>query len=241
MTGELASRARHTTPARLFLGSAGVALPTNEALRLRADHAAARDAVAARIDPRLGPLAVLDALVVSSAATTPAEHLLRPDLGRRLDVDSAAAVRAALPSGLDVVLVLGDGLSAGAVDDSAPELVGALRERFDARGLTTGRPVLVRHCRVGIMNHIGDLVAPEIVVLLIGERPGLASHRSLSAYLAHRPRSGCTDADRNCISNIHAGGIAPAIAADRIDGLVGEILRVGTSGVAVKEPDPPTG
>lgn len=237
-TADLAHLARRSTPARVFLGSAGVALPTRAALRLRADHAAARDAVAARFDEHSDALAPLDAIPASSCASTPAEHLLRPDLGRRLDPGSAATLREHGSRGVDVQFVVGDGLSAGAVEDDAAPVVTALQRRLAQRGLVTGRPILVRHCRVGIMNDIGDILDPEIVVLLIGERPGLATHRSMSAYLAHRPRSGDTDADRNCISNIHRDGVSTEAAVERIDALLTEMRRVGASGVTVKEPDP---
>ena len=235
---ELARIAGDATTARLFLGSAGVALPTGEALRLRSDHAAARDAVAAELDPS-GALATaiddLGGFTVSTCAGSPAEHLLRPDLGRRLLPEDAATVVDRLPRGVDVQIVVGDGLSAGAVEESAGAVATSLLDKFGERGLSTAPPILVRHCRVGVMNHIGDLTAPEIMVLLIGERPGLATPRSMSAYLAHRPRSGRTDADRNCISNIHRNGVAIDAAVARIVALIDEIRRAGASGVAVKE------
>lgn len=240
MTSDLAHVAGGSTPARVFIGSSGLSLPTSESLRLRADHAAARDAVAAVLDPVDGPLSALDPILTSSCATTPAEHLLRPDLGRRFDAASAERIRADATDAVDVQLLVGDGLSAGAVEDGAVALCEELRARLSDRGLTCGRPILVRHCRVGIMNHFGELVAPATVVLLIGERPGLATDRSMSAYLAHRPRVGHTDADRNCISNIHGGGVSTADAAERIVALIEEMRRAGTSGVTVKEPDPGT-
>jgi len=98
-----------------------------------------------------------------------------------------------------------------------------------------GRPFVVRHCRVGIMNHIGALLAPSTVVLLIGERPGLATAESLSAYLAYSPRPGHTDADRNLVSNIHARGVPVAKAATRILNLVGQMIEERTSGTHLKE------
>lgn len=235
---ELARVAGDSTPARLFLGSAGVALPTSEMLRLRADHAAARDAVAADLDPNgslASTIAALGGLTVETCASSPSEHLLRPDLGRRFSDDGVAMLRAQLPGRVDVQVIVGDGLSAGAVEDGAAEILVGLQRAFDERGLTTAPPLLVRHCRVGVMNHLGDLTEPEVVILLIGERPGLATNRSMSAYLAFRPRSGCTDADRNCISNIHREGVSTHDATARITALVEEFQRVGASGVAVKE------
>ena len=186
---------RARTPARLFVSRSGVGYRTATQLELRADHAAALDAVQASIDldRDLGDLArETNLLEVSSCATTKQEYLLRPDLGRRLDEDSRRRIAAECPAGADLQIVLGDGLSAAALIAQGPKLLPALMARAD--GWSLGRVVFVRHCRVGIMNDIGDLLCPEIVVLLIGERPGLMTAESLSAYLAYRPRTGDTDA-----------------------------------------------
>src|SRR5207248_616298 len=104
------------------------------------------------------------------------------------------------------------------------------------RGWSVGQPFVVRHCRVGVMNHIGDLLAPRVVMLLIGERPGLATAESLSAYMGYEPRAGHTDADRNLISNIHARGIAIPAAAERVLNFAAEMMRARTSGMSLKEP-----
>lgn len=239
-TPELRRAARQATPARVLLGSAGLALPTSEALRLRLDHAAARDAVAAMLDP-VGALATavseLGGVSVETCASTPAEHLLRPDLGRRFSSESEELILDRLAPDVDVQIVVGDGLSASAVEENGGEVLRSLQSAFTERGLEVGAPLLVRNCRVGVLNHLGDLRRPEIAVLLIGERPGLATPTSMSAYLAHRPRSGCTDADRNCISNIHREGVSNGDAVVRIVALVEAMRRAGASGVDVKEPD----
>jgi ethanolamine ammonia-lyase small subunit len=132
-------------------------------------------------------------------------------------------------------VLIGDGLSATAVAAQAPALLDRLRDAAQARGWSFGRPFLVRYCRVGVLNDVGDLLAPAVVVLLIGERPGLATAESLSAYLAFRPRGGHTDADRNLISNIHARGVSVEEAARRIVALAEQFRALGRSGVGVTE------
>jgi ethanolamine ammonia-lyase small subunit len=132
-------------------------------------------------------------------------------------------------------VVVGDGLSAAAVAAQVPGLLPLLEQEAVRRGWSFGRPFFVRHCRVGVLNDVGDLLDPAVVVLLIGERPGLATAESLSAYLAYRPRAGHTDAQRNLISNVHARGVALDEAARRIAALAEAMRRQGCSGVAVKE------
>ncbi len=161
---------------------------------------------------------------VATRATSKAEYLLRPDLGRRLD-DHAAAALGRCPSGVDLQVAIGDGLSAAAVAAQVPALLPRLAAGAAARGWSFGRPFFVRRCRVGAINDVGDLLGPTVVVLLIGERPGLATAESLSAYLAYRPRAGQDDADRNLISNIHARGTPPALAAGRILRLAAQMME----------------
>ena len=128
-------------------------------------------------------------------------------------------------------IVLGDGLSANALIQQGPPLLNLLA----ASSIKTGRPFLIHNCRVGILNEIGRLLQPDVVVLLIGERPGLAQADSLSAYLAYRPQPGHTDAQRNLISNIHKNGVSIPDAADRIIRLVKQMLRMQISGVSLNE------
>uniref|UniRef100_UPI0021C1184B ethanolamine ammonia-lyase subunit EutC n=1 Tax=Frankia tisae TaxID=2950104 RepID=UPI0021C1184B len=239
----LAERVRAVTPARVFVGRTGTSYRTANLLALRADHAAARDAVDAELNLTGPALAAtterFDLFAVHSAAADRAEYLRRPDLGRRLSDEGRAQVAARCPPGADLQVVLGDGLSAAAVDAQVPALLPALLTAAAEAGWSIGQPFAVRQCRVGIMNEIGDLLHPTVIVLLIGERPGLATAESLSAYLAHRPRSGQTDADRNLLSNIHRRGLAPAQAVARITGLAQAMRTAGTGGVSVKEPAAP--
>jgi len=231
---------RARTPARVLVGCAGPAYPTAMQLALRADHAAALDAVHAELDldHDLGRDFVNrhGLFVVQTQAASKAEFLARPERGRQFTDDAAATVRRRCPAGADLQIVIGDGLSATAVRAQAPHLLPLLVDAAAERHWRLGQPFLVRHCRVGILNEIGELLDPAVVVLLIGERPGLATAESLSAYLAHRPRVGHTDAQRNLISNIHGRGVLPADAARRIVNLAEQMRRLQASGVAVKEP-----
>jgi ethanolamine ammonia-lyase small subunit len=227
------------TPARVLVGRAGVSYRTATWLQLRADHAAARDAVHAEVDlvRDFGAVRVerFGMFEVRTRASSKAEYLRRPDLGRRLAPDSCEAIRANCPAAPDIQIVVGDGLSATSVATQAPELLDRLRAAAVARGWSFGRPVLVRYCRVGVMNDFGDLLAPIVLVLLVGERPGLATAESLSAYLAYRPRTGHTDADRNLVSNIHARGVGPDEAVSRVMALADRFRATGRSGVGVTE------
>jgi ethanolamine ammonia-lyase small subunit len=178
-----------------------------------------------------------DVLAVESAAADLREHLLRPDLGRRLSDASRELVREQGTRGADLQVLIGDGLSAAAVHAQVPAVLGPLLDGARARGWSLGRVLAVRHCRVGMLNDVGDLLGCDLTVLLVGERPGLATATSLSAYVALRPRSGQTDADRNLISNIHDGGTPAPEGARRLLALLDAIRAAGRSGVTVKEPD----
>jgi len=132
-------------------------------------------------------------------------------------------------------IVIGDGLSVTAVSAHVPRLLPRIVEAAHQRHWKLGQPFVIRHSRVGVMNDIGELLDPKVVVLLIGERPGLATAESLSAYMAYRPRSGHSDAQRNLISNIHSRGVSIEAATERIANLAEQIMRAQTSGVQVKE------
>jgi ethanolamine ammonia-lyase small subunit len=147
-------------------------------------------------------------------------------------------VRTNCPAGREFQVVIGDGLSAAAVAAHAPGLLDGLHDAAVGRGWSFGRPFLVRHCRVGVMNAVGELLHPEVVVLLVGERPGLATAESLSAYLAFRPKAGHTDAHRNLVSNVHARGVPPAEAVARVMTFADRFRTLGRSGTGVTEQPP---
>ncbi|HLJ95907.1 MAG TPA: ethanolamine ammonia-lyase subunit EutC [Gemmataceae bacterium] len=239
---QLIRAVRTRTPARILVGRAGPCYRTATQLELRQDHAAAVDAVQAELNPDtdFGPEFVRrwQLFMVQTCAGSKAEYLLRPDLGRRLSPSARAEIVRQGVTGVDVQVAIGDGLSAAAVRAQVPHLLPLLEEQSRARGWSFGPPFIVRYCRVGVLNEVGALLDPTVAVLLIGERPGLATAESLSAYLAYRPRPGHSDAQRNLISNIHARGIQPEAAAWRIVNLAAQMRQCGASGVAVKEEMP---
>jgi ethanolamine ammonia-lyase small subunit len=231
--------ARARTPARILVGRAGPAYRTATQLELREDLAAANDAVQVEVDLErdLGR-AVLERwklFEVGTQAGSKAEYLMRPDLGRSFAQATREEIVRGCAAGPDLQVVLGDGLSGAALVKQAPALLAGLEAGAAAHAWRFGQPFFVRHCRVGILNEVGELLDPAVVVLLIGERPGLSTATSLSAYMAFRPRPGHNDARRNLISNIHERGVAPDEAARRILALAEKMMREGTSGVSVKE------
>lgn len=239
---EFLQKVREKTPARIFTGRAGAAYRTGAQLELRSAHAAARDAVRSEMD-LLGAFG--EAFVhewnlfeVPTQAATKDEYLLRPDLGRHLTDAARQQLQQICASGCDLQIAIGDGLSVPAVSLQVPQLLPPLCAGARERGWTVGRTFVVRHCRVAILNEIGELLEPRVAVLLIGERPGLATAESLSAYMAYRPCSAHTDANRNLISNIHARGVSPTEAASRILHLASQMMTLQLSGYSLKETRP---
>jgi ethanolamine ammonia-lyase small subunit len=230
---------RERTPARILVDRAGAGYTTGTQLELRQAHAAAVDAVRNELDLRrdFDPQFIdhWKLFEVCTSATSKSEYLLRPDLGRRLDAAACEQVRNRCVSGSDLQMAIGDGLSISAIRAQIPPLLPLLVQLAQELGWSIGQPFVIRHCRVGVMNHIGELLRPRVVVLLIGERPGLATAESLSAYMAYRPRPGHTDADRNLISNIHARGVLPGDAAHRILNLAQQMVGKQLSGAQIKE------
>lgn len=236
---DLIAKVRARTPARVLVERAGAAYRTPTQLGLRRAHAAARDAVRTELDlvRDLGAEFVEQwrLFEVSTLANSKDEYLLRPDLGRRFNESAKRQIMARCPEETDLQVVIGDGLSVTAVAAQAPQLLPGIFRAAEARGWKLGQPFVVRHCRVGVLNDVGELLRPKVVVLLIGERPGLATAESLSAYMAYRPKSGDHDANRNLISNIHARGVSVDAAAERIVNLARLMMREELSGVRLKE------
>lgn len=233
---------RSLTPARIALGRAGHALPTREVLAADEAHARSRAAVHAALDvERLSTeLAAVTGGVapirVHSAAPDRQRYLLRPDLGRRLSVASHQEL---IANGrhlgrCDLALVIADGLSTTAVARHAPPVVAAILAARPA-GWQIGPPVIATQARVALGDEIGQLLEARLVAVLIGERPGLSCQESLGIYLTWQPRPGRTDAERNCLSNIHPGGMAAAEAAARLWWLAGEARRITATGIPLKD------
>ena len=239
---EIVSKIRARTPARIFVDR-GPAYSTQMELELRSAHASAVDAVWTEFDlHRNFPpdfVAQWNLFQVSSQVESKSQFLLRPDLGRNLSEVGKDLIRQRCPRKPDLQIVIGDGLSGAALSSQVPALFPRLQQKARAQGWSIGQSFAVRYCRVGIMNDIGNLLSPRVLVLLIGERPGLATAESLSAYMAYSPRSGHTDADRNLISNIHARGVRIEDAADRISNLASRMMLLKLSGTTIKEETAP--
>jgi ethanolamine ammonia-lyase small subunit len=233
------SALRAHTPARIALGRSGASLPTHEVLAFSLAHAQARDAVHTAFSARAVAEAIealgLTSLPVDSAASDRATYLRRPDLGRRLSNDSRALLAARLPKPVDLAIVVADGLSSTAVHAHAAPLVTALLPLIRAEGWSLAPVVIASQARVALGDQVGEMLGARLVLLLVGERPGLSSPDSLGAYLTFAPRVGLTDAARNCISNIRAEGLLYDQAAFKLVWLAREALRLGESGVALKD------
>lgn len=229
---------RRFTPARIGLGRSGVSATTREVLSFSLAHAQARDAIHLPLDTDALVAAVRGQAwsavqVLRSRARSRHEYLLRPDLGRRLDPVDADRLRTVGPPP-DLVLVVGDGLSPLGIQRHAPELLAALRDALDP-ALRLGPLVVVREARVAVGDEVGERLRAGMVAVLVGERPGLSSPDSVGIYLTHAPRVGCSDAQRNCISNVRPAGQDPVTAARRLAWLVAEGRRLGLTGVGLKD------
>jgi ethanolamine ammonia-lyase small subunit len=239
---EIARKIRARTPARLLVGRAGAAYRTSTQLDLREAHAAARDAVRAELDAKqaFGEdfVNAWTLYEVSTNAILKDDYLLRPKLGRHFTDHSRSELQARCSSRNDLQIAIGDGLSVAAVVAQVPLLLPLIIAGAGQRHWKIGQTFVIHHCRVGILNDIGELLNPRVALLLIGERPGLATAESLSAYLAYQPDKTHTDADRNVISNIHARGLSPQEAATRILNFVARMLEASSSGYQLKEAPP---
>lgn len=232
---------RAATSARIALGRAGGSLPTQEWLDFKAAHAAARDAVhqkfeAERLASEITALGA-ESIVLQTAATDRQIYLQRPDWGRRLDAASAVRLQSiANPADPpDLAVIVSDGLSALAVHRQVVPVIALLFPRLAAERWRLAPVVVVRFGRVAVEDEIGELLGAQLALMLIGERPGLASPDSLGAYLVHTPRVGNKDANRNCVSNIRPEGLNCDAAADTLLYLLTEARRRQTSGVELKD------
>ena len=237
MTGEDAwSFVKRFTGARVALGRAGAALPTREVLALALAHAQARDAIhvaldVAALEPQVRALGFA-ARHAQSRAADRAIYLARPDLGAALTQESEDALRAERDEPA-LVVVLADGLSSPAVMRHAIPVLSALQPWLG--GLEARRVVIATQARVALGDEIGAALGAQAVIVLIGERPGLSTQDSLGAYLTLTPQPGRSNAERNCLSNIRDGGLAPETAAFKLAWLMRRAFERGATGVALKD------
>ena len=219
------------TPARLGSGRAGPRYKTLTMLRFRADHAAAQDAVFSQVPEDFAEKNGMQE--VKTKCRSKDEYLTRPDLGRTFDAETQERLRTLLPQGSRVQLVIGDGLSSAAIMANAMDCLQTIREGLKLKGIDPGKPIFVRYCRVGAGDAIGDVTGCELVCMLVGERPGLVTDKSMSAYITYRPRTGVSESSRTVVSNIHAQGTPAVEAGAHIAGLIATILEKKVSGVGL--------
>jgi ethanolamine ammonia-lyase small subunit len=227
------------TTARIGRGRAGASLPTREVLAFDLAHALARDAVHAHVDraklaSALADLELTTTAVESEAVDRPT-FLRQPDAGRRLSEASVARLAEAATGSCDLAIMIGDGLSAAAVEAHAVALISAFLPHARRLGLTVAPIVLAEGARVALGDAVGAILRARLAVVVIGERPGLSAADSLGIYLTYDPRPGRNDAERNCISNIRPDGLPPAMAAAKLAWLIDAALGRGLTGVALKD------
>ena len=226
-------RLKEKTPARLGSGRAGPRYKTLTMLRFRADHAAAQDAVFSELDTEFAKK--YDLLPTKTRCDSKDEYLTRPDLGRCFDEHNAKAIKGVIDRPPQVQIVIGDGLSSAAVEANAMDCLRAIRDGLKVRGIQTGKDIFVRYCRVGAGDAIGDITGCELVCMLVGERPGLVTDKSMSAYITYMPRKGVSESSRTVVSNIHAQGTPAVEAGAHIAELIETILKKKVSGVGLLE------
>ena len=219
------------TPARLGSGKAGPRYKTLTMLRFRADHAAAQDAVFSEVDTEFAKK--YDLLPTKTRCDSKEEYLTRPDLGRCFDEHNAKTIRGVIDTPPRVQMVIGDGLSSAAIMANAMDCLAAIKDGLKARGIQTGKDIFVKYCRVGAGDAVGDITGCELVCVLVGERPGLVTDKSMSAYITYKPHTGVSESARTVVSNIHAQGTPAVEAGAHIAELIEKILAKKVSGVGL--------
>ena len=223
---------KEKTPARLGAGRAGPRYKTLTMLRFRADHAAAQDAVFSQMSE---DYATKNGLVpVQTKCQSKDQYLTRPDLGRCFDEENAQIIKKAVPTPPKVQIVVGDGLSSAAILANGADCMAAISDGLKMRNIQTGQPIFVRYCRVGAGDAVGDITGCEVVCVLVGERPGLVTDKSMSAYITYKPHTGVSESSRTVVSNIHAQGTPAVEAGAFVAELIGKILEKKVSGVGLQ-------
>ncbi len=222
---------KEKTPARLGSGRAGPRYKTLTMLRFRADHAAAQDAVFSQVHEDFAK--EHDMIPVQTCCRDKDEYLTRPDLGRRFDEHNAKVIKGVTDRPPTVQIVVGDGLSSAAIEANAVDCLLALKDGLKARNIQMGNTLFVRYCRVGAGDAVGDITGCELVCVLVGERPGLVTDKSMSAYITYKPHTGVSESARTVVSNIHAQGTPAPEAGAHIAGLIETILKKKVSGVGL--------
>jgi ethanolamine ammonia-lyase small subunit len=225
-------RLKEKTPARLGLGRAGPRYKTETMLRMRADHAAAQDSVFSLVEE--GFAQRQGYTPVRTLCDDKDTYLTRPDLGRRFGEEAQNVIKNTLGDHPQVALVVGDGLSSAAIEANGADCMQAICQGLEAQGISHSPVLFVEYCRVGASDHIGSLTGAQVVCMLVGERPGLVTAESMSAYVTYEARIGVPESQRTVVSNIHKGGTPAVEAGAHIAELIETMLRYQASGVALK-------
>ncbi|MBS3968674.1 MAG: ethanolamine ammonia-lyase subunit EutC [Clostridia bacterium] len=224
---------KKSTNARIGLYRAGTRQKTDSLIRFLADHAVARDAVFMDVSEEF--LQKMNLFCVASAAADKEEFLTKPDLGTKLSDEAVKIIKEKCEKDVQVQIIAVDGLSSTAIERNIPDILPALMQGFKAAGIKVGTPFFVKNGRVRVMDQIGMLLNAEVVLELIGERPGLGTAESMSAYLIYKPTEKTVEADRTMISNIHKRGTPPAEAGAQIVDLVKQMLEKKASGIKLNK------
>ena len=224
---------KDSTPARIAVGRTGDRPLTETILRLRADHAAAIDSVFSEVDEKL--IDKLKLIKLKSKVNDKDEYITRPDLGRELDDASIKLLREKCIKNPQVQVIVSDGLSSKAIDANIEDVLTAFLQGLSVYNIKVGTPVFVKYGRVGAMDDIGEEIGAEAVILFVGERPGLVTAESMSAYMIYNPKRNMNESERTVVSNIHKGGTPPVEAGAHIATLMKRILDEKASGINMKK------
>lgn len=222
-----------STPARIGYGRSGPRYRTPHWLLFQADQAITQDTLFRDVDEKF--LSDLGLFTVQTCVTGgKQEYLLRPDLGRKLSDTAKQTIQQKCIKQPRIQVCVGDGLSAQAIESNLSQILPVIQQGCQTAGLSLGTPFFIQYCRVGVMNDIGDLIQPDILMLLIGERPGLGRADSMSIYMAYKPRSGHTDAERDVICNVFNGGTNPLEAGAYAVQFAQKMIQFQAAGVKLK-------
>lgn len=220
------------TPARLGIGRAGTRYKTETVLRFRADHLLAQDAVFSYVDEEF--IKENNMFAVETLCKDKDEYLTRPDLGRKFSPETINNIKSKFGTNQKVLILVGDGLSSAAIEANLKDCVPAIKQGLKMYGIDSSEILFVKHCRVGAMDHLGEELGCEVICMLVGERPGLVTAESMSAYIAYKPYIGMAEAKRTVISNIHKGGTTAVEAGAHIAELIKTMLDKKASGIDLK-------
>lgn len=226
---------KESTNARICVGKAGTGYRTETYLRYLADHAAAMDSVWAEVDDSI--FDDYGFIKVETCAKEKETYIRRPDLGRVFDEQTLAYIKENCKQDVDVQILVADGLSAYAIEENATEVYEVLSDGLAAAGYTVGTPIFIRHGRVATMDHISELLHAKVTILLVGERPGLITNKSMSCYMAYESSTTKPESQRTVVSNIYQDGTPPLEAAAQIVYLCEVLMREKNSGATLKIPE----